>query len=133
MSTVDGYHCIQSSRGAEQGAHGREDRERAARCHGSTRRRHAHELRHPLGTIRNAASKLGGREVAERLQQQRPGICVVYMSGSADDTIVQHDAMHQAVGFLAKPFGPQSLISTVCAVLEEERVAPTARESAHRA
>ena len=57
----------------------------------------ADELRHPLGTIRNAASKLGGREVAERLQQTRPGICVVYMSGFADDTIVQHDAMHQVV------------------------------------
>ncbi|HKP59577.1 MAG TPA: response regulator [Polyangiales bacterium] len=65
--------------------------------------------------------KLGGREVAEQLQKARPGIRVLYMSGYADDAIVQQGAMHHAVAFIAKPFSPQSLIAAVCAVLDEQR------------
>jgi two-component system, cell cycle sensor histidine kinase and response regulator CckA len=52
---------------------------------------------------------MGGRNLAERLCDLRPGIKVLYVSGYTDDAIVRHGVAQDQVAFLQKPFTPQAL------------------------
>jgi PAS domain S-box-containing protein len=54
-----------------------------------------------------------GREVAERLRADRPGLRVVYMSGYTDDAVVRHGVLAADVRFLQKPFTAASLARKV--------------------
>jgi hypothetical protein len=60
---------------------------------------------------------LSGRELASRLEQMRPGIKVLFMSGYTGDAIVQHGVLDKAVQFIGKPFSPEELAGKVRAVL----------------
>ena len=60
---------------------------------------------------------LGGRELAQKLLALQPEMCVLYMSGYADDAIVHHGVLDEGTNFLAKPFSPNALGSKVRAVL----------------
>ena len=64
--------------------------------------------------------ELGGRQVAERLLEQRPDTRVLYMSGYTDDAIVRHGVLEQGVAFLSKPFTPDGLARKVRIVLDSE-------------
>ena len=46
----------------------------------------------------------GGAEVVRRLQQQRPGLKSLFMSGYTDDEIVRPGIVASAVHFVQKPF-----------------------------
>jgi two-component system cell cycle sensor histidine kinase/response regulator CckA len=61
--------------------------------------------------------QMSGRELAERLAPLRPDMKVVYMSGYADDSIVQYGVADLSVPFLQKPFKPIELARKVHAVL----------------
>jgi two-component system, cell cycle sensor histidine kinase and response regulator CckA len=50
--------------------------------------------------------EIGGRELAERLQKQRPSMRVLFMSGYTDDAIVLQGALNAGIAFLQKPFTP---------------------------
>ncbi len=62
--------------------------------------------------------RMGGRGLHERLQQLRPGIKVLYMSGYTDNAIVHQGVLDPGIAFLQKPFSPASLARKVKEVLE---------------
>jgi CheY-like chemotaxis protein len=61
---------------------------------------------------------MGGRELYERILQQRPKIKVLYMSGYTDNGIVRRGVLDPGTPFLQKPFSPISLARKVKEVLE---------------
>ena len=62
--------------------------------------------------------KMGGKEVAERLQPLYPQIKVIYMSGYTDNAIVHHGVLAPGLNFLEKPFAPEGLARKVREVLD---------------
>jgi CheY-like chemotaxis protein len=61
---------------------------------------------------------LGGREVADRLTAQRPGLKVLFLSGYTDDSVVRHGVREDTVHFLQKPFTAVSLTRKMREVLD---------------
>jgi FixJ family two-component response regulator len=61
---------------------------------------------------------MGGRHLAERLAQTRPGMKVLYMSGYTSDTIVRHGVLEAQMPFLDKPFTAAALLRKVREVLD---------------
>jgi CheY-like chemotaxis protein len=62
--------------------------------------------------------QMGGKELAERLRLNRPGIKVLFTSGYTDNTIVQHGLLDPDTAFLEKPFSPAALVRKVREVLD---------------
>ena len=60
---------------------------------------------------------LGGRELAERLEELQPGIKVLFMSGYTADAIVQRGVLEHNAQFIQKPFNPEALAGKVRAIL----------------
>jgi two-component system, cell cycle sensor histidine kinase and response regulator CckA len=58
---------------------------------------------------------MGGRALAERVEERRPGTRVLYMSGYTDDVTVQHGSLYQ------KPVKPLALLRKVREVLDSPR------------
>jgi two-component system cell cycle sensor histidine kinase/response regulator CckA len=63
-------------------------------------------------------ARMSGRELAEQLEQVRPGVPVLYMSGYTDESIVHHGVLVPETPFLQKPFAPDALARKVKQVLE---------------
>jgi len=61
---------------------------------------------------------MSGPQFAERLRRMRPSTRVLFMSGYADDTVVQYGAVAVQGAFLQKPFTPESLASKVREILD---------------
>ncbi|MGB8932467.1 MAG: ATP-binding protein [Anaeromyxobacteraceae bacterium] len=57
--------------------------------------------------------QLNGRELAERLRAERPGIGLVYMSGYTREVINRNGVLDQGVLFVAKPFARGDLLDRV--------------------
>jgi two-component system cell cycle sensor histidine kinase/response regulator CckA len=71
--------------------------------------------------------KMSGRELAERLAAQRPGLLVLYMSGYTGDAIVHQGRLEPDTAFLQKPFAPDALLRQIREVLGPgDAGAPTA-------
>jgi two-component system, cell cycle sensor histidine kinase and response regulator CckA len=67
-----------------------------------------------------AMPEIGGRELARRLQQNRPELRVVFMSGYTDDDVMRRGLLEQGVPFLEKPLAPEALTTTMRKVLERD-------------
>jgi FixJ family two-component response regulator len=61
---------------------------------------------------------ISGRELAESLQRLGSKPKMLYISGYADDIIVQHGGMNANAAFLQKPFTPTTLLQKVREVLD---------------
>jgi two-component system cell cycle sensor histidine kinase/response regulator CckA len=61
---------------------------------------------------------LGGREVARRIAELRPGVRVIYMSGYTHDAISQQGVLDEGIEFLPKPFTSAALLARVREVLD---------------
>ncbi|MDB5049609.1 MAG: Blue-light-activated protein [Fibrobacteres bacterium] len=59
-----------------------------------------------------------GREVARELQELRPGIRVIFMSGYTDDTVMRSELEKSNALFMAKPFTPTRLLQKVRSALD---------------
>ena len=61
-----------------------------------------------------------GRELAETLTAERPGVRLLYMSGYTDDAVVRHGVLEEGAPYLQKPFAPRALASKVREVLDRK-------------
>ena len=61
---------------------------------------------------------INGRDLAERLSAQRPGLRVLFISGFTDDSMVRHGVRDAKVAFLQKPFTLEMLGQKVREVLD---------------
>jgi two-component system, cell cycle sensor histidine kinase and response regulator CckA len=57
--------------------------------------------------------RLGGRELARRLETLRPGMRVLYMSGYADGQLAHEGVLEAGLEVLQKPFTPRALLRSV--------------------
>jgi signal transduction histidine kinase/CheY-like chemotaxis protein len=62
--------------------------------------------------------RLGGRQLAERLQLLHPAMKVLYLSGYPDEAILRHGVLQSGMAFLEKPFAPAVLAIKVRQVLD---------------
>ena len=56
---------------------------------------------------------ISGRELADRLAKERPGIKVLFMSGYTDAAIESHGVLREGAEFIQKPFSPEQLADKV--------------------
>ena len=68
--------------------------------------------------------EIGGRELARRVREMRPGVPLVFMSGYTDDEDLRRSYLEHGSVFLEKPFTPELLLSRTREVLAS-RVAST--------
>jgi two-component system cell cycle sensor histidine kinase/response regulator CckA len=61
---------------------------------------------------------LSGGELAERLMQERPDMKVLFVSGYAEKTVLQHGVIDLQSGFLQKPFSLKTLARSMREVLD---------------
>jgi PAS domain S-box-containing protein len=59
-----------------------------------------------------------GPALFKRLREQRPSLRVLYMSGYADETLLDHGALNPEDGFVRKPFLSDGLVRKVRATLD---------------
>jgi two-component system cell cycle sensor histidine kinase/response regulator CckA len=63
--------------------------------------------------------EMSGRDLAERLTKDHPGVQILYMSGYTDDAVLRNGIVEPGVSFLQKPFSPLTLARKVREVLDE--------------
>ena len=61
---------------------------------------------------------MSGREPAERLQETRPEMKVLYSSGYTDDAILRHGVLDDKSHFISKPYTIVELTRKVREVLD---------------
>jgi two-component system cell cycle sensor histidine kinase/response regulator CckA len=61
---------------------------------------------------------MNGRELASRLEAQRPGIKVLYSSGYTNDIIVRHGLVEEGLAFISKPYTTRMLGEKIRSVLD---------------
>jgi len=61
---------------------------------------------------------MSGRDLAERLVRDRPGMKVAYMSGYSEEAITQHGVLAPGTELLQEHAGLQQLLQTVRKTLD---------------
>jgi CheY-like chemotaxis protein len=62
--------------------------------------------------------QMSGRELGSLLEQERPGVKIIYMSGYTDDVLVRTGALSPGMSFLQKPLRPEVLAAKVREALD---------------
>jgi two-component system, cell cycle sensor histidine kinase and response regulator CckA len=63
--------------------------------------------------------EMNGRELADQIVHNRPGIKVLFTSGYTDDAIVRHGVLEPGIAFIQKPYRPKALAHKIREVLDE--------------
>ena len=61
---------------------------------------------------------MGGRDLADQLKRLRPSVKVLFMSGYAEEAIVQNGVLDPGTAFVQKPVSPRALLVKIREVLE---------------
>jgi CheY-like chemotaxis protein len=61
---------------------------------------------------------MNGRQLAERLREQRPELKVLFMSGYTNDAALAQGVSDREMAFLQKPFGADQLARMVATLLD---------------
>ena len=72
--------------------------------------------------------KMSGKDLADQLKRDRPGLKVVLCSGYTGDTVMQQGVLDASTPFLQKPFTLRSLTTKVREVLDAGTGGPLAKE-----
>ena len=64
--------------------------------------------------------RMGGPELADRIQALRPETKVLFASGYTDDELLRRQLLHREVVLVSKPFSPQVLVRRVREVLDSD-------------
>jgi CheY-like chemotaxis protein len=64
--------------------------------------------------------ELGGRELAARLSEQRPGVPILFISGYTGHDVVERGLIERDWPFLAKPVAPDALARKVRELLDRD-------------
>jgi two-component system, cell cycle sensor histidine kinase and response regulator CckA len=67
--------------------------------------------------------EMKGSELAQRLQQLRPGLRILFASGYSEDVIAHHGVLDPGVDFLQKPYSIEELARRVREVLDRSAAA----------
>jgi len=62
---------------------------------------------------------MNGRMLSERVQEERAGIKVLFVSGYSEDIITHHGELKAGTNFLAKPYSYEALSRRVREVLDQ--------------
>jgi two-component system cell cycle sensor histidine kinase/response regulator CckA len=64
--------------------------------------------------------KMNGKELADKIVLQYPGIKILYISGYTEQAIVEHNILLKGLAFLPKPFSPALLAEKVRHLLDHK-------------
>lgn len=64
---------------------------------------------------------MSGAQLAEQLLKERPGVKVLFVSGYAEKTVLQHGDIDLSARFLQKPFTLKALGQKIRTTLESQR------------
>ncbi len=62
---------------------------------------------------------IGGREMSDALQEKRPGMKILFISGYTDEIVSRFGVVPSDMNFMAKPVTPKSLSLKVREVLDK--------------
>jgi CheY-like chemotaxis protein len=82
-------------------------------------KQHRDEI-HLLFTDMVMPDGMSGRELAQRLQAEKPALRIVYTSGYSPDIAGRDFPLQEGLNFLPKPYGPGKLAQIVRACLDAE-------------
>jgi CheY-like chemotaxis protein len=63
--------------------------------------------------------EMGGRELATQLRADAPRLKVLFTSGYTDDAGIRQGALQAGMGFLSKPFTPETLVRKAREMLDQ--------------
>ena len=62
--------------------------------------------------------RMGGRDLASRIEAAKPGIRVLFVSGYTEDAISHHGILEAGLEFLQKPFTTDAFLRKVREILD---------------
>ena len=64
---------------------------------------------------------INGRELARRVEESRPELPVLYMTGYSRNAVVHHGRLDEGVNFLQKPVRQAELASRIRQLIDQKR------------